>query len=173
MPAGDPAPPNMAAIPARELFIDGGWVAPAGGQYLDVISPATEEVVGRIPAATEEDVNAAVAAAVAAHKRGAWGKLSGKQRAEVLRRVADKVWQRGGGGGAAAAAVRFASGPRSKHGRPCNACSQANAHRVHAAGQCACTRAGPQMHARMRPTRPCGRRPHAALARAAGARAQG
>lgn len=81
----------MADVPARELFINGTWVPPASGKYLDIVNPATEEVIGRIPAANADDVNAAVAAANAAHKRGSWGKLSGKQRAEVLRALAQKV----------------------------------------------------------------------------------
>ncbi|KAI8466083.1 MAG: betaine aldehyde dehydrogenase [Monoraphidium minutum] len=92
--AHPPHPPAMAAIPRRELFIDGRWAPPSTGRYLDVINPATEEVVGRIPAGAAADVDAAVAAAAAAHKRGAWGKLSGKQRAETLRAVAQKVRDR-------------------------------------------------------------------------------
>jgi hypothetical protein len=42
----------MAAlpIPARELFINGRWVAPVKGKYLDVVCPANEAVIGRIPA---------------------------------------------------------------------------------------------------------------------------
>ncbi|KAF6259119.1 aldehyde dehydrogenase domain-containing protein [Scenedesmus sp. NREL 46B-D3] len=83
----------MAAlpIPARELFINGCWVAPVKGKYLDVVCPATEAVVGRIPAGTREDIGAAVAAAVAAHKKGAWAKATGTQRAVVLRAIAHKV----------------------------------------------------------------------------------
>jgi acyl-CoA reductase-like NAD-dependent aldehyde dehydrogenase len=84
----------MAVIPARELFIDGTWVAPSTGRYLDVVNPATEEVIGRIAAGAAPDVNAAVAAATAAHKRGSWGKLTGKQRAETLRAIAQKVGAR-------------------------------------------------------------------------------
>lgn len=87
------APP----IPARELFIDGRWVAPSTGRYLDVVSPATEAVVGRIPAGGPSDVDAAVAAAAAAHKRGVWGKLTGAQRAVTLRAIAQKVRIRQGG----------------------------------------------------------------------------
>uniref|UniRef100_A0A383V7C2 Aldehyde dehydrogenase domain-containing protein n=1 Tax=Tetradesmus obliquus TaxID=3088 RepID=A0A383V7C2_TETOB len=83
----------MAAlpIPARELFINGRWVAPVRGKYLDVVCPATEAVIGRIPAGTREDVQAAVAAAVAAHKSGVWAKTTGAQRAVVLRAIAQKV----------------------------------------------------------------------------------
>lgn len=86
----------MAALPVpqRELFINGKWVQPVRGQYLEVVSPATEGVIGRIPAGTVEDVEAAVAAAVAAHQNGSWARSSGKQRAQVLRALAEKV---GGG----------------------------------------------------------------------------
>jgi betaine-aldehyde dehydrogenase len=82
---------SALTIPARELFINGRWVPPARGQYLDVVSPATEEVIGRIPAGSVEDVEAAVAAAVAANKNGSWGRSTGKQRAVVLRALAQKV----------------------------------------------------------------------------------
>jgi betaine-aldehyde dehydrogenase len=78
-------------VPKRELFINGRWIAPARGQYLEVVCPATEEVIGRIPAGSEEDVNAAVAAAVQAHKEGTWGRSTGKQRAQIMRQLAQKV----------------------------------------------------------------------------------
>ncbi|GBF99899.1 betaine aldehyde dehydrogenase [Raphidocelis subcapitata] len=83
-----------ATTPERELFIDGRWAAPSTGRYLDVINPATEAVIGRIPAGAAADVDAAVAAAAAAHKRGSWGKLKGAQRAAVLRAIAEKVRER-------------------------------------------------------------------------------
>ena len=44
------------------LFIGGEWVSPAGTGTIDVINPTTEEVVGRVPDATEADVDKAVAA---------------------------------------------------------------------------------------------------------------
>jgi acyl-CoA reductase-like NAD-dependent aldehyde dehydrogenase len=43
------------------------------------------------PAGSREDVEAAVAAAVAAYKRGNWSKTTGTQRAVVLRAIAQKV----------------------------------------------------------------------------------
>jgi betaine-aldehyde dehydrogenase len=78
-------------IPQRELFINGRWVQPVRGKYLDVVSPTTESVIGRIAAGSVEDVEAAVAAAVAAHKNGSWARSSGKQRAVVLRALAEKI----------------------------------------------------------------------------------
>lgn len=93
-------------VPERELFIGGEWVKPIKGQYYDVVSPATEAVIGRIPAATPEDVDKAVAAATAAFKSGHWSKTTGAYRAGFLRAIAQKArwqgctgaWGRGRGG---------------------------------------------------------------------------
>lgn len=78
-------------VPARQLYIGGAWVVPAKGQYLESVNPATELVFGRIPAATAEDVEAAVAAATAAHKSGIWSRTTGAYRAGFLRAIAAKV----------------------------------------------------------------------------------
>ncbi|MGE2734680.1 aldehyde dehydrogenase family protein [Mycolicibacterium vaccae] len=46
-----------------QLFIDGEWVSPAGTGVIEVINPATEQVLGTVPNGSEADVDAAVAAA--------------------------------------------------------------------------------------------------------------
>ncbi|NEY90200.1 aldehyde dehydrogenase family protein [Tabrizicola oligotrophica] len=71
-----------------QLFINGAWVAPARGRTLPVINPATEEVVHHIPAAAAEDAEAAVQAARAAFDHGPWPRMSGAERAKVLRSIA-------------------------------------------------------------------------------------
>ncbi|MFC3076247.1 aldehyde dehydrogenase family protein [Shinella pollutisoli] len=73
------------------LFIDGKWVAPAKGGTFTVIDPATEAVVHQAPAGTGEDIDAAVAAARRAFDEGPWRKMSGRERAAVLRRVSDLI----------------------------------------------------------------------------------
>ena len=75
----------------RQLFYGGTWRAPAKGGRFPVVCPATEEVIGSIPAATAEDVNAAVEAAVAAVKAKQWTASTGAARAAVLRAIAEKV----------------------------------------------------------------------------------
>ena len=45
------------------LFIGGDWVEPAGSSVIEVISPFTEEPVGRVPEGTEADIDRAVAEA--------------------------------------------------------------------------------------------------------------
>ncbi|MGE2834732.1 aldehyde dehydrogenase family protein [Mycobacterium sp. SMC-4] len=46
-----------------ELFIDGRWVSPAGSGVIDVINPATEQVLGTVPRGSDADVDDAIAAA--------------------------------------------------------------------------------------------------------------
>src|SRR2546421_199182 len=53
------------------LFIGGRWVAPSGSEMIDVHNAGTGEVMGRVPAGSVNDVDAAVAAA-----RGALDKWS-------------------------------------------------------------------------------------------------
>lgn len=77
-----------------KLFIDGKWLAPAKGGTFEVIDPATEEVVHRAPAGTAQDIDAAVKAARRAFDDGPWPKLSGKERAAVLRRISDIILAR-------------------------------------------------------------------------------
>ena len=68
------------------LYIGGEWVAPATTQTIEVISPTTEEVIARVPEATEGDVDRAVAAAKEA-LAGPYPRLSPAERAEYLRRL--------------------------------------------------------------------------------------
>ncbi|MEU1200245.1 aldehyde dehydrogenase family protein [Streptomyces sp. NPDC005813] len=56
---------------------------------LRVLNPATEEVVATVPAATVDDVDAAVARAV--HAQRAWAALAPADRARLLRRFASVV----------------------------------------------------------------------------------
>lgn len=76
------------------LFINGAWVAPALGDTLAVVDPATEEVFHHIPAATRADADAAVAAARAAFDHGPWPRMSGKDRAVYLRAIAQGIRDR-------------------------------------------------------------------------------
>ncbi|MEV6981006.1 aldehyde dehydrogenase [Sphaerisporangium sp. NPDC051017] len=70
------------------LFIGGDWVAPAGTATIDVISPHTEEVVGRVPDGTPADMDRAVSAARQAFDHGPWPRMTMPERAEVVGRLA-------------------------------------------------------------------------------------
>lgn len=66
-------------------FINGAYVDPVKGQYLDNIEPATGAVYSLIPDSTEEDVAIAVEAAEKAFP--VWSKLSGEERGAILMRI--------------------------------------------------------------------------------------
>jgi betaine-aldehyde dehydrogenase len=67
-------------------FIGGKWLPADGANILEIISPTSEEVVGRVPEATTDDVDSAVASARAAFDNGPWPRLSVKERAGSARR---------------------------------------------------------------------------------------
>jgi betaine-aldehyde dehydrogenase len=73
------------------LYIDGAFVAPALGGFLEVIDPATEERFAEIAAGTDADVEAAVLAARRAFDQGPWPRMSAASRADFLRRVAAEI----------------------------------------------------------------------------------
>ena len=78
----------------RDLYIGGRWVAPAEGAVLDVINPATEEVIGHAPLASFADVDGAVAAAREAFDSGTWPRTSPEVRAEALASMAAYLTER-------------------------------------------------------------------------------
>ncbi len=75
----------------ERLFVGGEWVVPRGTGTIDVVNPATEELVGRVPEATAADVDAAVAAARRAFDDGPWPRMAPKDRAAVVKKVADLI----------------------------------------------------------------------------------
>ena len=68
------------------LFIGGRWESPAGTDVLEVISPHTEEAIGRVPKPTEADVDRAVAAAREAFDHGPWARMTPQERQEGVMR---------------------------------------------------------------------------------------
>lgn len=77
-----------------KLFIGGKWVEPATSGVIEVHSPATGELVGKVPLASEADVNAACAAARKAFDEGPWPHMSPTERAEVLGRAVKLMEER-------------------------------------------------------------------------------
>ncbi|WP_455269958.1 aldehyde dehydrogenase family protein [Rhizobium herbae] len=76
------------------LYIDGAWVRPEKGGTLDVIDPATEQVIHKAPAGTSGDIDKAVKAARYAFDSGPWSKFTGTERAVYLRAIAAKVTEK-------------------------------------------------------------------------------
>ena len=72
-----------------KLYIGGQWVDPAGTATIDVISPHTEEVVGRVPEGTEADIDHAVTVARRAFDEGEWPRMSPEDRITAVQRFSD------------------------------------------------------------------------------------
>ncbi|HEY3522947.1 MAG TPA: aminobutyraldehyde dehydrogenase [Candidatus Limnocylindrales bacterium] len=71
------------------MSIGGQAVESASGEWLEVRSPATGELIGRVPAGTPDDVDRAVAAARRAFDAGSWSRALLSERSAVLLRLAD------------------------------------------------------------------------------------
>jgi betaine-aldehyde dehydrogenase len=82
----------MNAQPKASHYINGRFVEDEGGRAMQVIYPATGEVIARIHAATPNIVELAVEAARAA--QGAWARLKPVERGRILRRASDLLRER-------------------------------------------------------------------------------
>jgi betaine-aldehyde dehydrogenase len=81
----------IAVAQDRRMFIDGESVEWAGGEWLEVRSPATGALAGRVPAGTPDDVDRAVVAGRRAFRAGTWSKALLSERSAVLLRLADLI----------------------------------------------------------------------------------
>jgi aldehyde dehydrogenase len=70
-------------------FIGGKWVAPAKGEYFDVITPITGKVYTKAARSSAEDVELALDAAHAIADK--WGKTAVADRASILLKIADRL----------------------------------------------------------------------------------
>lgn len=73
---------TASSIPNVPLLINGEFVQSKTTQWRDVINPATQEVLARVPLATTDEVNAAVAAGQAAF--ASWRKTPIGTRARIF-----------------------------------------------------------------------------------------
>ena len=70
-------------------LIAGKWVDSSDGKVIEVLNPATNELVDTVPSLTVEDVNTAIDAAKAAQK--AWEAKSVVERCAVITKFAELV----------------------------------------------------------------------------------
>jgi len=76
-------------VAQRKMFVDGEFVDALSGETMEVLNPATGEVIAEVPRAGEEDVDRAVAAAEAAWE--SWREKTPKDRMELLLKLADVI----------------------------------------------------------------------------------
>lgn len=74
------------------LHVGGQWRAARGGRTMDVINPATEEVLGTLAHASTADLDEALD--WAAKGFAVWRKLSAYERAKLMRKAADLLRER-------------------------------------------------------------------------------
>ncbi|MDF1563332.1 MAG: aldehyde dehydrogenase family protein [Deltaproteobacteria bacterium] len=87
---------EVGEIRFRQLFIDGAFRDAASGATLEVIEPATEEVLAEVQAAGAAEVDLAVTAARRAFDDGRWSGLDAGQRARILFEMARILDERRG-----------------------------------------------------------------------------
>ncbi len=60
---------TVAAPPAHKIpqFINGEWIDSQSSEWLDIVNPATAEVLGRVPVSGAAEVTRAIDAAQAAY----------------------------------------------------------------------------------------------------------
>lgn len=78
--------------PNTQLLIDGEWRSGAEGRTIDVIDPATGQVIGQVAHATRPDLDAALAAVDRGF--GVWSAMSAFERSKIMRRAADLLRER-------------------------------------------------------------------------------
>ncbi|WKX70087.1 aldehyde dehydrogenase [Streptomyces sp. XD-27] len=83
--------PANGRVEYGHLVIGGAPAEPAGRGTIEVVSPHTEAVIGRVPHATREDVDRAVATARAAFDAGPWPRSDPKERIAVVTRIKDAL----------------------------------------------------------------------------------
>src|SRR5262245_58681294 len=75
----------------HQLYINGDFVTPNASATIDVIVPATGDVIARTPEANAADVDRAVRAARAAFDAGPWKDATAQDRGRVLFKIAEVV----------------------------------------------------------------------------------
>lgn len=72
-----------------KFLLNGEWSFSSSNQFINIYSPSTGEVVGRVPAMTKDEIDKAVAGARQAQKK--WEKLAVSERAKILHAWADEL----------------------------------------------------------------------------------
>jgi aldehyde dehydrogenase (NAD+) len=84
---------TTTAVMRKQLFINDEWRDAAGGRTIDVVNPATEEVIAQVASAEQADVDAAVGAARAALE-GPWAKMSARERGRLVWKIGERIMEK-------------------------------------------------------------------------------
>lgn len=84
----------MSNYPQLSLYIDGQFLHGGGRKEGDVLNPATNQVIAKLPHASREDLDLALKSAARAFE--SWKKTSPLERSKILRKVAELTRERAG-----------------------------------------------------------------------------
>jgi len=82
-------PPKSDEVREYKMLVGGEWVEARSGKTFESVNPYTGRAWATVPEADDDDVDQAVRAARAAFDEGPWGKMTGTERARLMRRLAD------------------------------------------------------------------------------------
>jgi len=85
----NPTPRTGQDVPTVKLLIDGAFVESATNEWRDIVNPATQQVLARVPFATVAEVDAAVQAAHAAY--ATWKNTPIAARMRIMLKFQDLV----------------------------------------------------------------------------------
>jgi 1-pyrroline dehydrogenase len=83
---------TLERVKTYQQFIGGKWVDAASGESLEVINPANDQVIAKVPKSSSEDVDRAVEAAATAFET--WKQTTPQDRSLLLHKIADKLEER-------------------------------------------------------------------------------
>ena len=82
----------LQEYPNTQLFINGEWRDSLSKETLEIINPATEEIIGKLAHARKDDLDIALNAADTAFKD--WKNVSAYDRSKILRKAAEIIRSR-------------------------------------------------------------------------------
>lgn len=83
--------PGSEGVREYKMLVGGEWVEARSGKTFESVNPFTGKVWATAPEADEEDVHRAVEAAREALDEGPWGRMTGTERARLMRRLAELI----------------------------------------------------------------------------------
>jgi (Z)-2-((N-methylformamido)methylene)-5-hydroxybutyrolactone dehydrogenase len=83
--------PQAEDVRVYRMLVGGEWLDARSAQSFESVNPYTGKAWATAPAAGEEDVDAAVRAARNAFDSGPWGRMTGTERARLIRRLAELI----------------------------------------------------------------------------------
>ncbi len=82
---------TQCCVAPKKIFIQNEWCDAESGKTFSVVNPATEEVLAEVAEGDAHDIDRAVRAARQAFEKGAWPRLSARERGRILSQVASLI----------------------------------------------------------------------------------